>query len=211
MVDWSSVFYSAIGGGGGAALGALAAATVVKILGKNPADKDDKTVSGIRGGLAAVGAVLGYSSMTGLYKNMTLPRIFPMDMSSLYEELPFLVELEKQDPESFNRLVQTADSFRGGTPSQKHLDTFRAEYMFIIDEKSKTASIGILREMNAVAEMQFELLEQSDPRICTMISNGLSYPTLDKILGKEYAEKEKAVLLRLFAEPPRSSDVVVDV
>lgn len=211
-MDWNSVIYSAIGGGGGALLGATIAALVIKLLKKDPEDSEDKTASAIKGGLAALGVIAGLNVMTGLYKNMTLPRIIPLDTTDLYESFPVAEVIEKESPEAFKRMVYPIDrATRNGSLKQQDLNEMREVYFELMGQKMAMASADSLRELENVKLRQYPIFRDKKPEVCTLMLNGEPYPDVSKIIGEEEGELEMQTMANLFKNPPRPEDFVVDM
>ena len=93
--DVSAIIYSAIGGGGGALIGVLLFFLFQKMRRKDVAS-EDRVSTGVKGGLVGGLAVAGGLFVGAVYKNMTLPRIFPMDDTEIAQSLPVLVFIKTE-------------------------------------------------------------------------------------------------------------------
>ncbi len=211
-MDWNSVIYSGIGGGIGAALGITIAAFIIKFLNRDPEDNEDKTASGIKGGLAALGVVAGLNVMTGLYKNMTLPRMLPLDRAELYESFPVAEIIADENPDAFARMLYPVDrATRNGSLEQKYLNEMREVYFELIGEKMAVASAASLREVEKIKQRQYPIYRAKKPEICTLMLNGEPFPDVSKIIGEEEAKFEMKTMAMLFRNPARHKDFVVDL
>jgi len=115
-MDWSLIIYSALGAAGGGALGTAIAALVQKLHGNyehsdepEKADVKIKRRAGGRSVLAAILAVVGYSAVPIYYKNMTLPRILPFELSATKEEAGMYNLIKEHSPEDYKRLINNID------------------------------------------------------------------------------------------------------
>ena len=212
-MDWSSVIYSAIGAGGGAALGTALFFFVQKLRGKpKTIDKDDKAGAGLRGLLAGGLAILGVNVLSAQYKNMTLPRIVPADHAEMFEALPLLAIIKEENPKDFERLMFPIDkAVRNRKMSQSILNDSRSVYSEIIVKQTKIASADSLRRLDQVVSRQAVIFKEKKPEICTLSLNGEPYPALTEIIDAGEARFEQNAAVRLFTDPPRDLDFTPDL
>lgn len=211
-MDWSSVIYSAIGGGGGAALGVLIAAITIKLLNKNPKDPEDKTAAGIRGGLAALGAIIGINVVPPLYKNMTLPRIIPLDYTEVFEQMPILKIIAEQSPADFKKLTRGMDrASRNKNVTQEDLNDIREVLFELMDQKVKTASADTIRSMQSISNSQYKVYRDARPEICTLIFHAKPYPDVTYLFSEEDNKTELEGMVELFSGTRRDSNFVPDL
>jgi len=210
-MDWNLIIYTAIGASLGAVVGRFLSKFVLRTRQgdseNNPSDrKTPKTV------LTVVLVILGINAVPAFYKNMTFPRIVPLDTADISAELPVLAIIEKESPEIFSEMIRPLDKgARNNDISQDILNEFRAKYDIAIAEKTQHASAETLKKIEPVSILQHEILKEKAPRICTQITNGIPYPALDSILGTEFSTREQASLVLLFTEPKRSSEFAPDI
>jgi hypothetical protein len=194
-VDWSSIIYAAIGGGAGGALGAF----FVRFV-------SNKTIKSI---ITVILVILGYNFTTGLYKNMKLPRIIPLDISDITSEVPAFEILRKNSPTEFETYISSIDRIvRKRKLTEDDLAGLRRQIYDIVESKRLYAPPAVLREQNRISARQFEILYAKSPEICTAQANGRPFPILTNIVGKEFAAEEQKVMEKLFAV--KSGGVVGD-
>ena len=212
-MDLSLIVYSALGAGGGAGLGAALFKLVQKLRDKTTAyDKDDKLGNGMRGGLAAGLAVLGLNIIPAQYKNMTLPRIFPLDHSEIAEDLPILDIINENSPEDYKRIVRLIDrAARNNKVGQTELNNIRAVLNDLISEKMSTASADVLRELENLSIAQLKVYKAKKPHICTLLFHGDPYPAVDEFFNEQEIKAEQDIMVKLFVDPPRNPDFERDL
>ena len=209
-MDWSSVFYAALGGGGGALLGNILAIFIQKLRSKSTTvDKNDTLGAGIRGGFAGGLAVLGMTVLPSLYKNMTLPRIIPFDFSDIEEDVPIYGIIKEQSPKDYDRLIAPVDeAIRNNNFTQNNLDEMRVVLFKLMAEKMNFASADTLREMEKQSIRQQQIYKEKKPTICTLTINGEPFPPLTDILSDDDVLREQKLMVKLFTDPPRDSKIV---
>jgi len=221
-MDFTAIIYAAIGGGAGAGLGHALAGMFSKSKSKTETDEIKageanfsevkKSRSGIGSGLAGGLAVAGMLGLPALYKNMTLPRIVPLDETEFLESEPIYKLIKEQSPEDYKRFLGPLDrATRNGNVTQKDLDEIRVVLFEQIKEKTALANAEVLRDLNNVSVLQSEIYNEKEPSICTLIFNGEPYPDVSDILTEDVAEKERVAMVSLFTEAPRDSTIVVDL
>lgn len=208
-MDISAILYSAIGGGGGAALGSALAFLILKTQGKTG---EAKTSSGVRGGVAAACAAAGVVALSAMYKNMTLPRIIPMDDSEMIAATPIYGVIKEQSPEDYKKILFPADrAVRNGQVKQADLDEMRVTYMKLIGDKMRVASGDSLRQLERNSQSQFEIYRAKNPRICTLLLHGESFPAVEEYFSPAEIKQEQNVMVNLFTADPRMPDFVADL
>ena len=212
-MDWSAIIYAAIGGGGGSLLGTALGLGIQKMIGKPAkAVTEGKTKSGAVAGLGGGLAVVGMLMLPALYKNMTLPRLIPIDQNEIFEAAPIYGVIKEQSPEDFGRLLLPIDrADRNGEITQGVLDEMRVVLFRLIAEKRANASAKTLRAMEKVTQSQALVLKEKKPSICTLMINGESYPSTVDYVGEAEVKLEQDVMEQLFTNPPRDVDFVADI
>lgn len=212
-MDWNLIIYSALGGGLGAIIGSfLSKAFGASKSHESPKANSEENPKKNRTLLTVIFVIAGLNILPFLYRSGTLPQFIPLNMEALHKELPVLAEIQREDLESYERMIEPLkSSARRGTPNQQELDSFRKVYHEVIAEKSKFASETTLKGMQELSIEQFEILKQKAPRICTLVANNLPYPTLEEYLGKDFAKREQTALMKLFSEKPRDPAFVADL
>lgn len=188
-MDGSAILYAGLGAGLGSLLGWLVASRI-----SNKAFKSWVTVLPV---------IIGWQGTVALYKNMKLPRIFPMDQSTMDAENPGLKALKESSPNEYEELIKILDEpTRKGKVDQKHLDEFRSKLTYLVEEKRGHAPPELLRKQNALAVEQFRILRVKAPEICTAQANGRPFPVLTDILGEDYGSKEQKLMAQIFYVQP---------
>jgi len=213
-MDWSAILYGAIGGGGGAAVGTLAFQFIQKLRGESlEVEQNKNSTSGLRGGLVGGLAVLGMMIMPSLYKNMTLPRVFPINTDQIYAEAPVLEHIKSESPEDYELLIASIDkaSRNYSNIPQEALNDFRQVYNKLVHEKTLAASPEIIREFDKLAIRQFKTYKQKKPEICTLVMHNQPAPALDKILNSDDILSEQTLMEKLFTAPSRNPKLAPDL
>lgn len=212
-MDWSSIVYVAIGAGGGAALGVLLSALVQKLRGKSGAiDKNDKAGVGLRSALVAGMIVLGSNVLSMYYKNMTLPRIIPMDDSEIIESLPIYGIIKEQSPKDYKRLIEVVDKDdRNNRVTPETIHKIRQILFRLIAERTREASADNIRRLEKVTIRQFTTYKKEKPSICTLIVNNEPFPDLTDLLSEEDKKTEQDIAVKLFTDAPRDPEFVTDL
>ena len=202
-MDISSIIYAALGGGLGAGLGSL----IGYVLGRSQKSKSI-LVSGFAAGLA----VLGFTVSGALYKNMTLPRIIPMDANELDASVSYLKYIRKENPQAYAEMIRPIDkAVRNNTTSQEMFDEFRATLTRVLTEKKREASAETLRGEFDVAIELYVLLKEDAPIVCTQKLHGRPFQDMSELLSDDYTEKEQRALSAFFTSPPRDRNFNVDL
>ena len=195
-MDGSAILYAGLGAGLGSLIGSL--------ISHKLSNKSLKSV------ITVLPMIIGLQSTLALYKNMKLPRIFPMDDASMHSENPGLKVLKDNNPEEYKALISILDEpTRKGKVEQTDLDAFRLKLTGLIEEKRGIAPAGILRRQNELTAEQFKVLRRKAPEICTAQANGRPFPVLTELLGEDYRRKEQAVIGEMFSVQP--NNVVRDI
>jgi len=207
-MDISSIFYSAIGGGGGAVFGMLLFSLFQKMRGKDVASKDGVS-AGFKGGLVGGLAVAGGLFISSMYKNMTLPRIVPMDDTEIAQSLPVMAFINAENPEAYKKILFPVDrAVRNGGVNQADLDEMRAVLFQLIEEKTEVASGKTLKSAENSSLLQLKILREKAPRICTLMFNGEPFPAIDGFLTEAEIKVEQDVMVKFFTAEPRRPDFV---
>lgn len=212
-MDFSAIIYAAIGAGLGAGLGSLLTSLLFKSKEEaaQPAGQTKKS-SGTRGGLTGGLAVLGMLAVQTLYKNMTLPRIFPMDDSEILDTLPIYQVIKDQSPDDYDRLLGSVDrAVRNGKIDQSTLNDMRVVFYDLTAEKTSNASANVLRFFEGVAQSQYEVYRDKKPEICTLLLNDEPYPDVSSFLTQVEIDQEQDAMVKLFTEPPRDESFSPDL
>lgn len=212
-MDWSAIIYAAIGGGGGSLLGTALGLGIQKMMGKSAkSETDGKSRSGVVAGLGGGLAVVGMMTVPALYKNMTFPRLVPIDQNEIFEGAPIYEVIKEQSPEDFERLLLPIDrAARNGEITQGVLDEMRVVLFRLIAEKRAKASAKTLRALEEVTQSQALVLKAKKPSICTLMINGESYPAVADYFDEAEVQLEQDVMEQLFTNPPRDVDFVADI
>lgn len=185
-MDWSSILYAGLGGAIGGAIGGTIG---LKISNKN-----------IRSAIIIVSLLIGSRTSVALYKNEVFPRIIPMDISSLELDSPGLNSLRVNHPEKFKNLMNHFDGpSRRDNVTERDIAEYRNHLINLIENFKSRAPSKFSRKAMKLAVMQFEILEENNPEICTAQIQGTAYPVMTPILGEEYVTQENALLESLFA------------
>jgi len=213
-MDFSAIIYAGLGGG----VGGLIAASITALIERRQSAQEDTNKNNdaakgaLRGGLAALFVVGGFTTTSALYKNMTLPRIVPMDVAEMIEDLPYLRYIEEQDPVAFEKLIYPIDKIsRSGKNTQESVTEFRAQLQKIVSEKQATASAETLRVQNEVASELFDTLKLKAPQVCTQKFYGRPFQLLNEILDDDYSKRENAAMGLYFTNPPRPETYTPDL
>lgn len=184
-MDGSAILYAGLGAGLGSLIGGLIASRFSN--------------TNLKSFITILPMIIGWQGTVALYKNMKLPRVFPMEHVSVDAENPGLSTLKENSPEDYRKLIKLLDEpSRKGKLEQKHLDEFRSKFSYLLEEKRSLAPPELLRKTNALAAELFRILRVKSPEICTAQANGRSFPVLTDIAGKEYALKEQKLLAQIF-------------
>jgi len=177
-MDWSSIIYAALGGGIGGGLGAL--------ISQKLKNTTLKTI------VQVLPVVIALPLMSGLYKNMYLPRLFPIDDSELLETMPAFAAMKENDPEVYGRILSTMDPLiRKNDLTADGLTPLREQLYVYIFEKAAVAPTALLRLQNEISTEQFEELKVIDPTVCTAQAHGRPFRNLNGILSDEITIKEQ--------------------
>lgn len=212
-MDWSAIIYAGIGGGGGSLLGTVLGLGLQKMTGKSVnTETEGRTKSGVVAGLGGGLAVAGMVMVPALYKNMTLPRLVPIDHSEIFEGSPIYEVIREQSPDDYERLLLPIDrAARKGEVAQADLDEMRVILFQLINEKRMRASGATLREFEKVSQSQALVYKVTNPTICTLMINGEPYPSVVDYLGEREVELEQDVMKQLFINAPRDETFVADL
>ena len=210
-MDISAIIYSAVGGGGGALLGSLLSMFVLKF--SDSTAEDSKAIaSASRSALAVIFGAIGVFVLGSLYKNMTLPRIAPLDDSEFIAATPIYAVIKEQSPAEYQQILKPADrAERNGTVTQADLNEMRAVYFELVAEKMLTASGSSLRAINKVSQNQHEIFREKSPRICTLFLNGEPFPALEDYFSPTEMKAEQDAMVLLFTAPPRRPNSAPDL
>jgi len=202
-MDISAIIYAAIGGALGGGLGT----TLGRLFDKSKEFKSLVTV-----GLTAGVVVLGDTCTNILYKNMTLPRIIPLETADLVEGLPVLKYIREQNLTVFNELIYPIDkAVRNNGLTQETLNSFRKTLKEVLDEKKREASAKALRGEYEVAIDLYEQMKEKAPVVCTQKFHGRPFQNLSPLLSAEYLEKEQRAMSNYFILPNRPVDFQVNL
>lgn len=210
-MDISLIIYSGLGAALGAATGKLISRAFFKDVEKetNSPEEDKK---GNKTVLTVILTIIGLNVLPLYYKDMTLPRLAPIDTRAFNKDMPVLNIIQDQNPELYQNMLKPLDkALRNNDFTQDELNEFREAYLVAITEKRKIASAKTLRKSDSVATLQLEILKEKEPTYCTLIFYGRPYPRLDEILGTDFGIKEQAALTLLFTESPRPQSYVPDL
>jgi len=208
-MDLNLIIYGALGGALGGGLGTW----IGSFFKKKKSDKEDPNQE--NGPASMIGVLIMVPILLlfpMLYKNMTLPRIVPLDMTELYESFPVAEFIEKENPEAFKRMVYPVDrATRNGSLKQQDMNEMRDVYFELMGQKMAMASADTLREVETVKLRQYPIFRDKKPEVCTLMLNGEPYPDVSKIIGEEEGEYEMQTMANLFKNPPRPDNFVVDM
>jgi len=197
-VDGSAILYAGLGAGLGGLIGGLLA----KYIGSK----------NLKPFINVLPIIIGWQGTVALYKNMKLPRIFPMDEKSLDAENPAFKALKENDSSEYKKLVKILDEpTRKGNLDQTHLNEFRSQFTYLIEEKRAVAPPELLRKHNALTSESFRILRVKNPEICTAQANGRAFAILTDILGENYGLKEQKLMAQLFSVKTIARDANVDL
>ncbi len=213
-MDISLIIYSGLGAAIGAALGRLISKAFFKdVESTEPLDSSSNdTKKGNKTVLTVILTIIGLNVLPLYYKDMTLPRLAPIDTRAFNKDMPVLDIIQDQNPELYQSMLKPLDkALRNNDFTQEELNEFREVYLTVITEKRETASAKTLKESDSVATLQLEILKEKEPTYCTLIFYGRPYPRLDGILGADFVTKEQAALSLLFTESPRPESYVPDL
>lgn len=181
-MDVSAIIYAALGGGIGGALGPL----IGRLINNKDAKKGTVTV------ISAVFIAIGYQGTTLLYKNMTLPRIVPLDTSGVLKTVPALKYVQSESPKLYAKLIHPIDkAVRNNETTQETLNDFRLNFEIALSEKRKNASAKTLRTDNDMAFELYGILKVEAPVVCTQKLHGRPFQMLTEFLSKDYLEREQ--------------------
>ncbi len=190
-MDFSAIIYAALGGGIGGAMGSF----IGKLFKKEGAN------NALVGVVAVIMIVTGYQGTIALYKNMKLPRIFPLDTKEMVKGLPALEYIQEQNPAAFKELIYPVDrAVRRNEITQKTLNEFRSTFFALLEQKKKSASIEVRKTEYEVAIELYESLKVKAPEVCTQKLHGRPYPNLTEFVSESYVKKEQQAIAKYFSE-----------
>ena len=185
-MDWSTIVYAGIGGAVGGVIGRLFIHFTQK-----------KKI----GAVVTVTIVVLFSfAAKELYRNEVFPRIVPMDLSALEKESPGLESLRVNHPQKFKEMMAFLDGpSRRKNITEADIAGYRNYLIITIEDFKTRAPSEFSRKAMNLTVMQFEILKEKRPDICTAQIQGTAYPAMGPILGEDYTVQENALLKSLFA------------
>jgi hypothetical protein len=191
-MDFSAIIYAAMGGGIGGLLGTLLAGKVKNVT--------------LKSVVQIVPIVLALPLMSSLYKNMYLPRLFPIDDRELLETMPAFAAMKDNDPEVYKNMLSTMDPLiRKNDLTAEGLTPLRQQLYAYIFKKAAVAPTSLLKLQNEISAQQFEELKVIDPTVCTAQAHGRPFRNLDGLLSDEITAKEQEYMAGIIANKENHS------
>jgi len=207
-MDFNAIIYAAIGGGGGAALGVF----IATLVGRKASEKTRKSV--IVPAFTAGLAVLGMNLIPAMYKNMTLPRIIPLNLISGLNNKPdqqrMLVAMKKHEPQYYQKLITVVDKPARNNGSFEEVYNIGAQIgSEMAKDKMKYADAKIIRRSLIIAQDTYAEFKTKAPRQCVNLFYGRPLTIKEDTKSKKLIRDELS-LSTLLIELPRTADIGFD-
>ncbi len=204
-MDWSKILYVGLGAGIGSGLGSIIA------LGFNKGIKNKKYHSSIVAAFSVILMFAGTLLAKSLYANMRLPRIGSSMETVLLESSPIYVEMQKYEPEYFNKIIDKLDkSVRNGSDEASIINEGRAILIELLADKAKYADAETLTATMEIARQNYLDFKTNKPYLCVLMVNQRGMGDIGPYISAASNELEQEYTLNII-RLPRQEIKVVDV